>query len=93
MEKAIVKDSVKIASDLAHRVKSQNPLMVRKKFAMKDVCFRRNTPEVEAFRFEVAFDVEVYAILILLTVLAAGLCVKIAGCSRRRKIRRQLRQN
>ena len=91
MEKAIVKDSLKIASDLADRVTSNNPLMMRKKFSVKDVCFRKNAPEVEAFRFELAFDVEVYVLLLLLAALVLGLCVKIAGCSRRNRLRRQMK--
>lgn len=46
-----------------------NPLIVRKKFQMKDVYFRRDLPEREVFRCELAFDTELYVLLLI----AAGL--------------------
>lgn len=38
--------------------------MVRKKFQMKDVYFRRDLPEQEVFRCELAFDTELYVLLL-----------------------------
>ena len=42
-----------------------NPLIVRKKFQMKDVYFRRDLPEQEVFRCELAFDTELYVLLLI----------------------------
>ncbi len=42
-----------------------NPLIVRKKFQMKDVYFRRDLPEREVFRCELAFDTELYVLLLI----------------------------
>lgn len=52
-----------------------NPLIVRKKFQMKDVYFRRDLPEREVFRCELAFDTELYVLL-----LAAALLLLWAVC-------------
>ncbi|MBP3294437.1 MAG: hypothetical protein J6N32_11845 [Clostridia bacterium] len=43
----------------------ENPLIVRKKFQMKDVYFRRDLPEREVFRCELAFDTELYVLLLI----------------------------
>ena len=53
--------------------KNDNPLMMRKKFAMKDVFFRKDHPETELFRTEIAFDLELYVIII--AVLVTSLCL------------------
>ena len=42
-----------------------NPLIVRKKFQMKDVYFRRDLPEREVFRCELAFETELYVLLLV----------------------------
>ena len=51
----------------------ENPLIVRKKFQMKDVYYRRDLPEQEVFRCELAFDTELYVLLLAAAVLL--LCV------------------
>lgn len=52
-----------------------NPLMVRKKFQMKDVYFRHDLPEQELFRCELAFDTEVYVLLLIAAaILLLGIC-------------------
>ena len=56
--------------------KNDNPLMMRKKFAMKDVFFRKDHPETELFRTEIAFDLELYVILIALLVTSLCLLLK-----------------
>ena len=55
------------------RFKNSNPLLMRKKFAMKDVFFRRDRPDVELFRAEIAFDLELYVIII--AILVGSLCL------------------
>ena len=53
----------------------ENPLIVRKKFQMKDVYFRRDLPEREVFRCELAFDTELYVLLLIAAaVLLLGIC-------------------
>ncbi len=44
--------------------RKDNPLLMRKKFQMKDVYFRKDDPDHEALRFELAFDLEFYVIII-----------------------------
>lgn len=60
----------------------ENPLIVRKKFQMKDVYFRRDLPEREVFRCELAFDTELYVLLIaaalLLLCLICRLCAAVS---------------
>lgn len=57
----------------------ENPLMVRKKFQMKDVYFRRDLPEQEVFRCELAFDTELYVLLLIAAALL--LCMICRLCS------------
>ena len=56
-----------------------NPLMVRKKFQMKDVYFRRDLPEQEVFRCELAFDTELYVLLLLAAFLLLCVICRIAS--------------
>lgn len=80
----IRKNAEKVTSVFDH-FKSDNPLLVRKKFQMKDVCFRKNHPEVELFRWEIAWDAELYVLFLVLTVLSAFLVVKAVICCCRAK--------
>jgi len=75
-------------SEAYDRFKKDNPLLMRKKFQMKDVFFRRNEPDRELLRWELAFDLEWYVLLIALR--AVGVCVlcKIACLVKRGRIRR-----
>ena len=70
----------------------ENPLLVRKKFQMKDVYFRRDLPEREVFRCELAFDTEMYVLLLIgAAVLFFGICrfcSAVSGARERRRIRR-----
>ncbi len=63
----------------------ENPLMVRKKFQMKDVYFRRDLPEKEVFRCELAFDTELY--VLLLAAAAILVCVICKMCRAASKAR------
>ncbi len=65
-----------------------NPLIVRKKFQMKDVYFRRDLPEREVFRCELAFDTELYVLLLIVAaVLLFALCRLCSAVSRAREHR------
>ena len=78
----IRKNAEKVTSVFDH-FKSDNPLLVRRKFQMKDVCFRKDHPEVELFRWEIAWDAELYVLLLVLTAACAFLVVKtVAFCCR-----------
>lgn len=39
-----------------------NPVLTRKVFSMKDVCYRKDDPDTELFRFELGFDWEFCAV-------------------------------
>ncbi|MBR3998430.1 MAG: hypothetical protein IKI93_08825 [Clostridia bacterium] len=67
------------------RFKKSNPLMMRKKFAMKDVLFRRDQPDTELMRAEFAFDVELYVILVALLVGSLCLVLKTVRFRERRR--------
>ena len=87
--KAAVHDMKCVYRDFRKHHCGKNALMVRKKFAMKDVCFRRDCPETEVFRWELAFDVEMYVLLLLL----AGAGVWCAWhLSRWRRTHRRMRE-
>ena len=68
--------------------KDSNPLIVRKKFQMKDVYFRRDLPEREVFRCELAFDTELYVLLLIAAaVLLFALCRLCSAVSHAREHR------
>ena len=64
--KTALRDMTSLYDDFRKKHPMKDALLVRKKFAMKDVCFRKNQPEVEVFRCELAFDLEMYVLLLLL---------------------------
>jgi len=57
----------------------ENPLIVRKKFQMKDVYFRRDLPEQEVFRCELAFDTELYVLLLIAAALLSWRIVRLCS--------------
>ena len=87
--KAAVRDMTSVYKDFKKHHCGKDALLVRKKFAMKDVCYRRSQPDVELFRWELAFDAEMYVLLLLM----AGAGVWIAWhMSRCRKMHRKMRE-
>lgn len=86
MEKTLIKQT----SAAFDRFRNDsNPLMVRKKFQMKDVYFRRDLPEQEVFRCELAFDTELYVLLLIAAaVLLLGICRLCSAVSHTREYRR-----
>ena len=56
-----------------------NHLIVRKKFQMKDVYFRRDLPEQEVFRCELAFDTELYVLLLIAAALLFWMILRLCS--------------
>lgn len=58
---------------------------------MKDVYFHKDFPEREVFRFEVAFDTEMYVLLLCgAALLGLAVCkiAKLAGASEKKRLQR-----
>lgn len=87
-----MKDAVRSCHGAIDSFKCQNPLLVRKKFQMKDVYYRRDDPEKELFRCEFAFDTEQYLIVIGAVILLAAIACRIASCMKKAAMRRSLRR-
>jgi len=84
------------AEKLTHAIdqyKHDNPVLVRKKFQMKDTWFRRDQPDVEVFHIDVGFDVEMYVILLLIAAAAVFLICKIGCALSNMRIRRRHRKD
>lgn len=79
----------KEAASAYRAYKKRNPLMIRKKLTAKDVVYRREEPDRELFRMEVAWDGELYVLLAVAVVAMAILCWKVAGLFR--KVARRFR--
>lgn len=81
------------AKKLTHAIdqcRSDNPVLVRKKFQMKDVYFRRNTPDAEIFHIDVGFDVELGIMILLLAAVSFLLLLKISRTLSDIRLRRRL---
>lgn len=85
--KTAVKEMTSVYDDFRKKHPAKDALCVRKKFAMKDVCFRKDAPDVEVFRWELAFDVELYALMLILCGAGIWLTIRWAQC---RKLRRRM---
>lgn len=72
-----LKKFTKNAASVYDGYKKQNPLMMRKKMTVKDVVFRRDEPDTEMFRLELAWDTELYVLLAVLIFLVIVLGCKI----------------
>ena len=69
------------------RFRKDNPLIVRKKFEMKDVFFRKDHPETELFRAELAFDTQLYVLLVVLGIGMVWLFYKTVRGLEKRRVR------
>lgn len=88
--KSAVRDMTSVYDDFRKKHPCRkDALLVRKKFAMKDVCFRKDQPDAEVFRWELAFDVELYVLLLVLAGAGVWCMWKYAQC---RKIRRRMQE-
>lgn len=69
-----------------------NPLLVRWKFDMKDVFFRRDEPERELFRFEIGGDTALWVPALCLILAALWCASKLARLARRIRRRRRKKE-
>lgn len=60
------------------RYKNDNPVLVRKKFQMKDYYFRRDDPDCELFHIDIGFDVEFCVIAAVIIAAALFIICKIS---------------
>ncbi len=77
-----LKKMTKDAASVYDGYKKGNPLMMRKKMTMKDVVFRRDEPDREVFRMELAWDCELYILLAFLLLIVVFAAYKIAKLCR-----------
>ena len=77
------------ARSVSEGLGGKNPLLVRKKFDMKDVYFRKDAPDVELFRFEMGGDMELWVLALGGALLAALLIRRILRIGRRMRARRE----
>jgi len=80
--KNAVRDMTSVYKDFRKHHCGKDALLVRKKFAMKDVCYRRNQPDVEVFRWELAFDAEMYVLLLLIAGAGIWFAWRLSRCRR-----------
>ncbi len=92
MEHSTVKTTFDKASRVIDSYKESDPLLMRKKFSVKDVYFRRGCPEHEVFRFEIAFDTEIYVILAAVATGAICALCALAHCRKKRGEKRLLKK-
>ena len=68
-------------------LKKRDHIVVRKSFTMKDTVYKKNEPDCEMFHSEIAFDHDVYLMVLLLAVTGvityAALCRIVKKCYRR----------
>lgn len=76
-----------------NRYKNDNPVLVRKKFQMKDCYFRRDDPDCELFHIDIGFDVEFYVIAAVIISAALILICKISRNFSNMKLRRRLKKH
>ena len=59
-----IKEASRAATSSVNNFKKSDPILVRKKMEIKDVYYRKSEPKKELFRFELAFDTELYAVIV-----------------------------
>ena len=76
-------------SRMRKRYLGGNPLLVRKKFSMKDVYFRKDDPDAELFRLELGFDWEFCAVAVALVLVLVFLMRRMAAGRKRAAEKRE----
>ncbi len=66
-----ITNSKKKLQNAWNNFRESDPVVVRKSFSMKDVVYRKNSPECEIWRSEVHFDRDIYMIFLVLAVSGA----------------------
>lgn len=81
-----------VGGKLLDRWGGKNPLLVKKKLEMQDIYYRRRDPDTELFRFEVAWNAELWVLAFgaaLLFFLIAYRLSKMGERMRMRRLRRR----
>lgn len=60
-----IEKTIKKAECAFDSYKESDPLMIRKNVCIKDIAYRKNTPEREVWHAEIAFDHDFYAAVIV----------------------------
>lgn len=76
-----------------NRYKNDNPVLVRKKFQMKDYYFRRDDPDCELFHIDVGFDVEFCVIVAVMIVASVFLLCRISRACSNIRLRHRLKKH
>ncbi len=81
-------DAEKTVRGAVKKLRAGNPLLVRKKFFMRDVYFRKNAPGRELFRMEIGFDTQIRVLLFGAVLVAAWLVKRMLSARRRAALKR-----
>ena len=90
---AAARGSREIGGRLLERYGGTNPLLVRKKFGMQDVYYRRKDPRKELFRIEMDCDAELWVPALAAALLLFCLAWKISSIGKRMRLRRARRKS
>ncbi|MBR4185491.1 MAG: hypothetical protein IKQ87_06965 [Clostridia bacterium] len=82
-----------IGGAILDRFGGKNPLLVRKKFEMQDVYYRKKDPDRELFRIEMGCDTELWVLALGAAILLFYLAHKLSKIEERRRIRRARRKS
>lgn len=97
MKNTLARDTLKNLSETCIRDSEKavrkcraNPILVRKKFEMKDVYFRKNQPDIPLMRCELAFDYEFGLIMLSALVIVLLIMKKCCGKKKKREKNRKV---
>ena len=88
VSRSIIRDTARSATRARKTYERSNPLLMRKKMEVKDVYFRKNEPDREMLRFELAFDFEQYFIVAAGVIILLILLYKMAKWAKKRELKR-----
>lgn len=82
-----------IGGKLLDRWGGKNPLLVKKKLEMQDIYYRRRDPDTELFRFEVAWNAELWVLAFGAALLFFLIAYKLSKMGERMRMRRLRRRS
>jgi hypothetical protein len=82
-----------IGGAILDRFGGKNPLLVRKKFEMQDVYYRKKEPDKELFRIEMGCDMELWVLALGAAILLFCIAHKLSKIEERRRIRHARRKS
>ena len=96
MKNTFIDDTVRTWNRVCDCAGKTNPLCTRKTFRMEDEYFRKNAPDDEKMKFEVAMSAENYVIAVAAVAVGVIVLMKISSCVRRsrekKRIERRMKQ-